>query len=379
MMPSAYSSLFGISVLILISNYFFSVIGLLVRQNFRNGEFNEIMTHILVWQGSFIILYICILYVFVRKMNFRYTSRLKIKHLNIVLWSIIAAILILVPVEQDYGSYRQFAPNKSTLPEYTVIILSIILLSKGGMFGRFDRLLLLIFAGAFLVSGYRMVAVYYIIFFMLNYRLRNILFYGSTAFVVILVTQANRIGASSLSVDTFLYVTSINAFDTIYSSAKIVALNERCGPGNSLLLSYFAQAIPLPSSVNPPLYINRIQDCTTIPGGGVFFSYWYYLLGFSASDAIPFIEGFLSLLAFSLLVIVVHVLFHKVSHGMLIVSIVFAFRTFNYGPVALFRPSMFFLLIFSIVALAISLLPKKKNFTSQPHADSNRTSFEMKE
>ena len=358
MIDQACKSLYRIAVLILTLNYSFALIGFMLRPQYKAGQYNEVMRDVLIWQGLFLLVYFLMMFVFLRAVTKEKLIVPKVKHLNIILWIFIFFLLITVPTSWDYSSYRAFAPYKSTIPEYTILIVAIILLNRQGKFGWLDRILLLMFACFFLLAGYRMVAVYYIIFFVFQYNLKAFILYGGSAFALIVYTQIARLGIDGFSAELVLTALTINAFDTLFSSARVILVNSTCDYGIELLISYFLQAFPIPSSLSPALYLDNIKACTNIPGGGAFFAYWFYLLGFDGANGIMIVDGIIALLSFCLLVGLV-LFMYSLSPGTLIVGFIFAFRAFNYGPVALFRPAIIFLCITFLLLLGLKVVPKR--------------------
>jgi hypothetical protein len=180
----------------------------------------------------------------------------------------------------------------------------------------------------------------------------------AAAFFFLVYTQAARMGVLHFGLEEMLYVLTINAYDTLFSSARIILVNSSCSFQYDFLLNYLSQILPLPSSINHPTYLQQIRACTSIPGGGLFFSYLYFLLGFEAENGIPFLSG---ILAISFFIVLIYILFFLLTHapaGLAFVAMVFSFRAFNYGPVALFRPAVIMLLLVICYQVIFYIMPK---------------------
>jgi hypothetical protein len=335
--------LFSLSALIAFANFTFSIVGYLLRGE-ATERFNQSIYELIIFQAIVLLIFYLVLYYLISRKKI-IQPRLFPGIISLSLLICIFIILFSVPDSSEYSDYKSFAENKSVLPEYSVLIYIIYFSTKRWATGFRDYLILVILAVVFFIDGYRMPAIYYCIILLANFRFRTIIAYGSLFFLLIIYSQISRFQGLDISSDFVLFVATSNAFDTLYSGDLISSANSLCQYSAMIPASFLFHILPLPSELAFPYYQANILNCTPTPGGGILAGYISYLTNVPIKYLIYF-----SVLLFPFFIYLIRFI-GNLNWLYIIVLCVFAFRGFNYGPIALIRPIVLTFILFFVIQI----------------------------
>lgn len=346
--------LFFYCSMILFANYVLSLVGVYLRQEvFNKFDFWSVF-YLLISQILFISSFLLI-------MNFYYNKVVGRRRVYTVQPSVSLSLLVVfflflpfVKSVHDFGDYKEFSGAKTALAEYLFIIYGFYFITKRKL-RALDIFLSFILLVYFAFIGYRFVALYMFIMLLSCFRL-SLVVIPSIIFLVFLVnSQLTRFGLSSSAFfEVFFYVFSSNAFDTLYSGLLMLETNNNCSYSILIPASFLGHIFPIPSSVFFPFYQEHLHACTPTPGGGVLSAYFFYLVGLREI-------GFEFVLLTFLFVFFLMVPARKFrfSAPVYAFALIFSYRAFNYGPVALFKPAMISFIVISFL-YALHFLTRRK-------------------
>lgn len=339
---------FFLSALIAVANFALSIMGYSIREG-GPKSFSQPIHELIIFQAILLLTPYLFIYSLIESRKIILPRSLP----KLVSMGLLTCVLVLsfsVEGVSDYSDYKSFAENKSALPEYLVLIYILYLSTKKWHTGLGDNLVLCFLISFFIVSGYRLPAIYFFIIFLANFKIRTIIVLGALFASIIVYTQALRFDALSINSDLLILALTSNAFDTLYSGDLISSANSLCQYSLTIPLSFIAHIFPLPSNWAFPHYQSNILNCTPTPGGGILAGYISYLTNTDPDHLI-----YLSIL-FLPFIFYLRRFSWRINWLYVIVFSIFAFRGFNYGPVALFKPILLMIVLFCIVKAISNIL-----------------------